>query len=36
MGMNACFYEGPIGRYILEERNGYLTHLWLGDNLTSV
>lgn len=36
MEMIACFYEGPIGRYILEEQNECLTHLWLGDCLIGI
>ena len=26
-------YDGPLGTYALEEQNGLLTRLWLGDRM---
>lgn len=26
-------YDGPLGTYALEEQNGFLTRLWLGDRM---
>lgn len=31
MEIIGCWYEGVIGPYCLEEQDGYLTHLWLGE-----
>lgn len=31
-----CFYDGPIGRYALQDTDGKLTRMWLGNRLVLI